>query len=404
MSRAGRPSFFAFAVLSLLGGLSFGLIRVTTALYALDLDASTAEQGLIAAAQNVGLLLMALPVGWLVETRGARWSFVFGSLVAGLVLIAVPLVRAPSFLMACSGALGFLIPFRFVAVNAEFMEQLSGLGEHRAGWARGSSLIGMLLIGPGLAVAIVAWLGFAALWYVIAATLGVSVFIAPFAFGRRAGPARAPRCSPSSDISREIRRLAHDPELRETCLVEFAMQSVIAFFGFFVIPLAVESLAFSATAAAHLITIEGAFFIGALFLLGRASTRQAPQRLYLFALPVAGLALFGFGLGATHAGAWTASALLGFSLGTLQLVNLGRFSRIGGLLGRGRIAGVISLIGPAGGLLGCLVGGWLGAWFGLRAVFVLFALGMMSGAAFIGLRVGPADRAPLEGESDVAAG
>jgi MFS family permease len=56
----------------------------------------------------------------------------------------------------------------------------------------------------------------------------------------------------------------------------------------------------------------------------------------------------------------------------LQIVNLMRFARIGSRLGRGKVAGLNALVGPAGGMMGNMCGGMLGHRIGLQSVFLVF--------------------------------
>ena len=69
----------AFTALAVLAGLSVGVAKVTTSLYALDLGATPAQLGLIAGAQSIGVLLMGLPMGLLVDRVGPLRLFAVGS-------------------------------------------------------------------------------------------------------------------------------------------------------------------------------------------------------------------------------------------------------------------------------------------------------------------------------------
>ena len=73
-----------FALLSSFMGISVGLARVATSLYALALHSSDTLLGLIAGSQTIGILFMSLPIGVLVDHFGPSRLFLAGTLLAGL--------------------------------------------------------------------------------------------------------------------------------------------------------------------------------------------------------------------------------------------------------------------------------------------------------------------------------
>lgn len=95
-----------FALLSLLMGTSIGLAKVTTSLYALALGARGGWLGAIAAAQSVGILLTALPIGLWAERLGPARLFVAGSLAGGALYLALPAVPDPAYLLVLTALTG----------------------------------------------------------------------------------------------------------------------------------------------------------------------------------------------------------------------------------------------------------------------------------------------------------
>lgn len=85
--RANR-FLLVFAALSSLMGVSVGMALITTSLYAVQLGSSEQMLGLIAGAQSLGVLVMSLPIGLLVDRFGPARLFVFGTLFAGLTYAA----------------------------------------------------------------------------------------------------------------------------------------------------------------------------------------------------------------------------------------------------------------------------------------------------------------------------
>ncbi|MEC5387556.1 MFS transporter [Uliginosibacterium sp. H3] len=388
-----RPPFFErhkflllFALLSTLMGTSVGMAKVATSLYALHLQTPAALLGFIASAQMVGVLFMSLPIGFLVDQWGPRKLFTLGTVVAGLIYVVLPLVASPWFLLACTAAISFFMPFRFVSLNTVFMQQLETVGEARAGWYRGTHMTGMFLLGPVIAAGAVTALGFAGTYWSIAALFALTILVCPIVFGPYAVQAKGgARLTPRAVIA-QLGLLGSERELRTACLIEFFGQGCNAFYSFFIVIIAINGLHLDAAAATRLIGIEGLTFIAALFSLGSAMARIGAQRGYVLSLSLAALAsaLLGFG----HA-SWAllgGGALLGLALGTLQIINLTRFARIGARLGRGKIAGLNALAGPAGSFTGSLLGGALGELLGLQSVFLVFAGGFAVLATRFALR------------------
>jgi MFS family permease len=95
-----------FVWLNSLMGVSVGLAKVTTPLYAMHLGANDALLGLVAGSQSAGILLIGLPMGFLVDRYGPAGLFVIGSLCAGAMYSVVPLVPSSMFLVGCNSAIG----------------------------------------------------------------------------------------------------------------------------------------------------------------------------------------------------------------------------------------------------------------------------------------------------------
>ncbi|GAA5784629.1 MFS transporter [Chitiniphilus shinanonensis] len=361
----------AFVLLSSVAGLSVGVAKVATSLYALDLAASELELALIAGAQSVGILLMSMPIGVLVDQLGPLRLFVFGSIAAGLLYLATPLVAAPAFLAATAVAISLCMPCRFVSLNAVFMQQLERVGVAKAGWFRGTHMIGMFLLGPSLAVAVIAAVQYAGTYTLIGVAFFGTALLAPLVMRHYApGPARTLSWR---ELRAQFGLLWRDRELRRVGLVEFAGQAVNQYYGFFIVIIALQHYRFASAGAAALLTVQGAAFVLALFTLGVLLQRIGERRFLLAGFALVTLALLGLGLTERAAWLWPGAAALGLGLGMVQTANLSRFARIGSRLGRGRVAGINAFVGPAGGLAGSVAGGWVGHLFGLQFTFVLFA-------------------------------
>lgn len=363
----------SFILLATLAGIGVGLAKVTTALYAISLQATPLQLGLIAGAQTAGLLLTSLPCGVLVERLGPLRLFVLGSLLAAAIYQLVPLVPHPLYLLALTLLVGLCMPCRFVSLNTVFMQQLAQMGEARAGWFRGSQMIGLLLIGPTLAALLVDWRGAAGSWGLIGLAFALPVLLAPLVLRIYPAQRRSAERLSLAALGRQFGLLRGDAQLRGNCLLDFCVQAAAMFFAFFIVAITVQDYGWSAQQAAALLSGHGLAFILALFLLGRVFGERSRNG-FVASLLLCSAALAILGLGQSAPLLWTGALLLGVSLGMLQVATLSSYARSGLRLGHGRVAGLAALVGPAGSMSGCLLGGLLGARFGLQPLFLLFIL------------------------------
>lgn len=210
-----------FALLSLFMGISVGLAKVTTTLYALHLGAQGWVLGSIAAAQSLGILFSSLPMGVLVERYGPTRLFMTGSLIAGLLYLLLPLLPSSLFLLFMTALVSFVMPARFVSLNTVFMAALERMGEARAGWYRGTHMSGMFLIGPLLAAVVVQAVGHAGSYWLIAAMFLVTIWLSPLVLSQYSAPERDER-QRRAGMGEVLRSVLADPLARRLAWQEGA--------------------------------------------------------------------------------------------------------------------------------------------------------------------------------------
>jgi len=370
-----------FVLLTSMAGVGIGIARVATSFYAVELHASTLQMGLISAAQSIGILLMALPVGIWIQQWGPKRLFILGSVLGGLVYAALTLHAQVLFLIVCTALISFCMPLRFVSLNSVFLKHLEQLGEAKAGWFRGTHMLGFFLIGPVAAVSLISQFGFNGTFLWVAATFFLTAMIAPLVLSDE-GIEREPEHSPKlrwSEIVKRLGLLKQHEDLRHASTIEFCSSAVMAYYGFFIVVIAMKSFGFSAAQAASLVTIQGSVFVFALFVMGSFVQRLGYQRFYQVSFVLLIMSLLLLGLTQSAWWLWAGSIGLGLGQGMLHVINFTFFAKVGERIGIGQISGLTALAGPAGGLAGSLLGGGLGYWFGLQALFLPMAL------LFIGL-------------------
>jgi len=354
-------------------GTSAGTAVVVAALYGLSLGADERMLGLIAGSQSIGILVMGLPVGILVDRYGPTRLFVLGNLLGGTVYGLIPLVPTAEFLLQCMALISFFMPLRFVSLNTVFMERLPAIGVSKAGWARAAYMMGLLLVGPLLAARLTELMDFPSIYRLIAASFGLTVLISPIVFADCAKPGQTVKRLTIREVGTALALLGQDRQLRRVCSAEFMVQALNAYYAFFIIVIAVEVLGLSPESASGLAAVEGCSMVAALLFLGHPVSRMSPHSVFRIGLAAILTALPLLGLGRSAPVLWAGGLLLGLGLGMLQIVVISRLARVGGRFGQGKVSGLTAVVGPSGSFLGSLLGGVFGHSLGLQGVFLLFA-------------------------------
>lgn len=385
--RKGAPPLAGFMSIGILAGISNGIAKVALPLYALSLHAVPWQIGLVGGLQFVGMILLAVPIGALIDRVGSRALFRVGGLGGALLyLLAYPFFSSPWQLMAGVIAFGLINPFRMVPTQTEFLCLLPKLGPGKAGWHRGAHSLGMFFLGPAAGAALIAWIGFADTFRLVAAGLLVTLLI-----GNRvlsvAEPGRGERAlSLLSRLREHFRIFASHANLRQSTQIELFGQAGIAYFNVFIVLVAIKQFGLSAQTAAGLISLQGATFVLTLFVGGSLLNSLSDANRYRLAFALIFSADLFLGLPVSVASLWVGAALLGVGVGIQHLTSVGRFALLARELGSGRVGGLFSFAGPVGGLLGSVAGGFLGQHFGLLVGFRVMALFYFSQLCWQGLK------------------
>ena len=372
----------SFIGLTILAGLAVGVARVVTSLYAVHIQASELQLGLIAAAQSVGLLIMALPVGVLVQRFGSLKIFSLGSILAALLYSLQPWLNSAWYLLLITALVSFVLPMRFVSIHTVFLSHLRALGPAKAGWFRGSHMLGFFLIAPSLGAWILERLGYEWAFFAVAVLFVLAIALAPICF-------KTPQVNQSQgafawrEIFTPLKLLKSQPQLRTICSLEFLSNSANSYFGFFIVVIAIQNFAFDASLAVMLLTVQGLVFVGSLFSLGGLAEIMGYYKFYLMSLLLISLGLLTLSLAQTAFWLWPASLSLGLGLGMLHIANFMSFAKVGEQTSMHQISPLLALVGPAGGLLGGLAGAALGHSIGLQNLFAPIGLAFLAMTVFI---------------------
>jgi MFS family permease len=364
-----------FMLLGVLAGTSNGVAKVVLPLYAASLHAPPWQIGLVGGLQFSGMLLLSMPVGGLIDRHGSRPLFRFGGLAgAALFLLGFTHMERPEQLIVGVIGFGLLNPFRMVVTQTEFLHLLPRIGPRKAGWQRASHSLGLFFVGPMLGAQLLALLGYRGVFVAIGVGLLVTVLVGDQVLSS-APPGRGSAATPLMQrVRAQLGIIVSRRELRQSMLIELCGQVAMSYFAVFVVLIGIRQFQLSVPEAAGLVSLQGAVFVLTLFLAGGplAPLRDAPRYTLAFALLLATELLLAFPLGVGSL--YAASALLGLGLGVQHLTSVNRFAALTAELGRGRVGGLFSLSGPAGGLIGAVAGGFLGQRYGLLSGFRVLAV------------------------------
>lgn len=104
-----------FVLANILTGLSFGITTIVLPIFAEELHATTSEQGIIKGISGIGILLMVLPAGLLVDYYGFKKLYFVGVVLSALTYVAIAF---------SSSVDGIIIAMAFQGFGATFRMQL----------------------------------------------------------------------------------------------------------------------------------------------------------------------------------------------------------------------------------------------------------------------------------------
>ncbi|NNH27520.1 MFS transporter [Acinetobacter terrestris] len=369
----------SFVLLTIIAGLGVGVARILISLYAVQLEATELQLGLIAAAQSVGILFMALPIGVLVQRLGSLKVFSLGSVMGAALYALTPLQESAWYLLIVTALVSFVLPMRFVSINTVFLSNLKRLGPAKAGWFRGSHMMGFFLIAPALTVLLIQHFGYGGSFYWVAFLFLGTLIFAPFCFQQIHQTAANAPSFQWSDVVAPLALLKTHAALRMVCALEFLSSVANNYFGFFIVVIAIQSFSLSESVAVMLLTTQGIVFVGSLFTLGGLAELIGYAKFYWIGLSLISSALLILAITPITFWMWPASLMLGLGLGMLHIANFMSFAKVGEQTAMAKISPILALVGPAGGLFGGFLGAAFGASLGLQNLF--FPIGL----AFIGL-------------------
>jgi MFS family permease len=313
------------------------------------------------------MMAVTLPAGFLIARFGAKRIYLFASLNCVALYLIVPWLTLWPALAAARALVGASVPFRTISMNSTFLHRVRALGTGKAGWYRATNSIGMALVGPWLGTALTGSSSFLVSYGCLA---GMFLLMALWSqnFLPGADEAAVVPAGETTGFLGQIRAMAADIWVAESCLTEFISSSTTSIFSSFIIILAVKQLGWTPAQAVTLITTQGLTLIAALFLLGPVLQRVRIGYAYCASLVLASAALLLIGLGSALPVMMLGAVCLAAGAALIHLVNVVRLAD--SALPKSKISALLNFASQSGSLLGSVFGGLLSVVIGLHNLFL----------------------------------
>ena len=314
--------------INVLAGAASGMLQMVLPLYALSLQATTLQLGLIAGASGIGRLLVVIPSGLLIDRFGARQLFFASTLVTALATLVLLTATSTPTLMGVLVIQSMGQAISFLALQAGFLKRLPYLGRARAGWQRGATQIGFYLIGPVLCGMLLQdnrySVVFAAVSGIFAAELGISWY-------RRLSGAREVRDAVPVDQQggqlERFKALLADRVMQQVLVIECLGAATFMVFRGFVAPVAVSILHLTVRDVSFLILSQGAVAMCLLLFGGRLLELYAPDQVYRASSLFVAAGAVTLACAGGFWSFWCGSVALGTGTGLMSLCSLSRIGQ-----------------------------------------------------------------------------
>ncbi len=366
----GNELIFRFMLINISSGIAVGMMNFIIPVYALSLNATSIEIGLIKGISGIGDLLVVLPAGFLVDYFGSRKMYSISCVFGAMTIMFLSLAGTPQLLLLLMVFYGVARTFRTTSLSAAFFKNMSTIGARKAGWYKGSMTIGASFIGPIIGGISAIAMGFTSFFVFTSAFLLVPLGVIFARKNNRSNPIRLNNSS-FIDASNHYKLLAKNRTLVSATIIESLNTAFFITFSTFLTVFVIRDLGLSPGIAAILISLKGGATIFVVFFCGQLLGRNN-NSLYLFSFIVTILALLLFGISSDISLLALASIVIGIGSGFITLIT---FTQVGNIDGeKGKIAGIFSFGHGTGAIVGPTLGGVIGDAFGVQAIFLAFML------------------------------
>ena len=365
----GNELIVRFMAMNIGSGIAVGMVNFILPLFALSLDATTTEIGLIKGMMGVGDLLIVLPAGFLIDHFGSKKMYTLACIFGAFMIVVMSYASTPFMLLGIMVIYGISRSLRTTSLNASFFRNMTAIGIKKGGWFKGGMTIGAAFIGPLLGGIAILYLGFPGFFVFASAFLLVPLIIV-YLVANGNNSTNVPTGTNSlGDTFRYYRLLLKNRLLVSATMTECMNTAFFMTFSTFITVLIVKDFGLSPGIAAILISLRGAAQILVVFFCGRLLYGNH-NHLYMFSYVMTILGLILFGTSSNLGILALAAILIGAFSGLMTTLT---FTNVGSIEGEhGKIAGIFAIGTGFGAVFGPVYGGIIGDVFGVQDIFLAF--------------------------------
>lgn len=365
----GNELIFRFMLINISSGVAIGMMNFIIPVYALSLNATSTEIGMIKGFSGIGDLLVVLPAGFIVDYLGSRKTYSVSCVCSAAIIILLSLAATPNLLLSMMVFYGVARTFRTTSLSAAFFKNMNTIGVRKAGWYKGSMTIGSSFIGPVIGGIAAIAISFKSYFILTGAILLIPLMVINAGSNnRKSSPVKTQNHS-FIDASNHYKSLTKNKILVSATIKESLNTAFFMTFSAFITVLVIRDMGLSPGIAAAMLSLKGATTLLVVFF-GGAYLQRNNSGLYLFAYVTTILSLLLLGIGKDITQLGIASLILGVGTGMISLLT---FTEAGSIEGeKGKIAGFFSFGHGAGAIVGPTLGGIIGDAFGVQAIFLAF--------------------------------
>ncbi len=362
---------FNFMLVNISSGIAVGMMNFIIPVYALSLNATSAEIGLLKGFTGIGDLLVVLPAGFLVDYFGSKKMYSVSCIFGSLIIMSISFATNPKFLLLIMLFYGIARTARTTSNNAEFFQHMSTIGAKKAGFFKGAITIGSSFIGPLIGGIAILAMGYTSYYALTSAFLLVPLIIISARSSQVNESPVKPKIFSITDTSNHHKSLTKNRLLVSATIKNGLNSAFFMTFSAFITVLVIRDLGLSPGIAAALISIRGLSTLLVVFF-GGAYLRKNNKGLYLLAYFTTIFSLLLLGIGTDTVQLGIGSLVNGAGTGLITLIN---FTEVGSIDGeKGKIAGFFSFGNGAGAIIGPTLAGIIGDAFGVHAIFLVFII------------------------------
>ncbi|MFL0195277.1 MFS transporter [Clostridium sp. WILCCON 0269] len=359
-----------FILLNILSGTASGILQMIVPLYALSINANTAQVGLIKGISGLGLMLLVLPSGFLIDHYGSRKLYIIGGVIFSTTIFLFPFAVLPIFIMIIMLFQGFGNSLRMTSLNAAFFKNLKLIGKKRAGWYKGSMSIGLTFLGPLIGGYIVQFISYKNIFVYIGVVTLIPIILLIWLSEKHNTSVHINIIDIFKEQTLDFKLTLNNKIIRQSILIESLSTAAFSCFVTFIVILIVKNYHLPSYYASWLIILEGGVFILVVFTAGELLDKYKIHNLYISSFILSIIGMIFIVLTSNMAFLSVGTLIMGSGLGMTNLIT---YSQIGEIEGKkGKISALFAACTGIGAAFGPILGGFIGETFGIQAIFLSF--------------------------------